>query len=124
MIAVKDSDNPSDKYFHVTKVKAINDEQLHVRYYGTTKKAPTKARFKPMWFNPKRDRLMLSKPRMNAKALLKNEYTGTLGMVEGNLPPAVVLKRVVLKQGKMSEACWKELEQAGLNHHVAGVTYS
>jgi hypothetical protein len=123
LVAVKDSDAPDDKLFHIAKVESISDEHLKVRYYGTNKQNPAQVKFKPMWIDPKDNKLRVRRPVTHPLEAKRYQYTGTIDLDEGELPSLVLLSKVVLQRGVMEQKYWDKLIEAGYKHHVAGSTY-
>ena len=63
LLAIREDNAPDNKEFVIVEVlKVWENGSLQVRYFGTTDRTPTKARFSPLWAdeNDKSDKSLLS----------------------------------------------------------------
>lgn len=109
LLAIREDNAPDNKEFVIVEVlKLWENGSLQVRYFGTTDKTPSNARFSPLWAD-ENDRSLLSyhTPAKRYKA------------VTAVIDPELILSEVTLDSNKcLSKESYATLEAKGLTMHV------
>ena len=109
LLAIREDNAPDNKEFVIVEVlKLWESGSLQVRYFGTTDKTPTSARFSPLWAD-ENDRSLLSyhSPAKRYKA------------VTAVIDPDLILSEITLDSNKcLSQDSYANLEAKGFTMHV------
>ena len=109
LLAIREDNAPDNKEFVIVEVlKLWESGSLQVRYFGTTDKTPTSARFSPLWAD-ENDRSLLSyhSPAKRYKA------------VTAVIDPDLILSEITLDSNKcLSQDSYANLETKGFTMHI------
>ena len=118
-VALCDSDDPEDNYFHLCKVVEIEDDTAVLLNYATFGKKLATARFSIMYQEQQSSRYTTDKPRLNSRSqevidrVALSEADGYIDHYDLKMTPKMRIKA----------RCIKQLQKLGLKHYILDKTF-
>ena len=118
-VALCDSDDPNDVYFHLCKVVEVEDNKAVLLNYTTWSKNINTATFSIMYQQENTQRYTTEKPKRNAR---EQEVVDRIDLdVADDYIDHYDVK--LTRNMHLSKKSIRQLEQLGLKHHVLGETF-
>ena len=118
-VALCDSDDPEDEYFHLCKVIEIEDDTAILLNYATFSSNMVTAKFSIMYQERQSLRYTTEKPRINARS---QEVVDRISLAEADDYIDHYNIQMTLRM-RIKARCVRQLENLGLKHHVLGKTF-